>query len=118
MPELDLEKLMTLAGDKKVAENAGSLMGMLQEANKTLQEVQKSVNLLKNMGVFPVLVRGIGKKLEIDVETPLASDSYVQPKSDAHRVLINGINSMTDEQLTQYSKVLQDAEKQATAKKG
>lgn len=113
MAEIELEKLMKGITDPKVGANANSITGMLTEFNSGLEKAQTTIHLLKETGLFPLIVRGIGKKMGIDAETPLKSDLSVAPKSDVHRTLMNAINMMNDEQLGQFAEALKNGSKKS-----
>lgn len=105
----ELEALMKAAGDQAVGTNAQSVMGALKEANKVLSEFQKSVNLLRGMGIFPMLIRVVGKKYGVDAETPLKTEAIaaptgIHPASTAHESLIIAINGMSPDQLGELAK--------------
>lgn len=116
--EIPIEKLLDLANSKDIGSNANSLFGMLKEANKTIKELQSTTNMLKQMGLLPLLVRGFGKKLDVDVDTPI-SDNSIEPASDMHKTIITGVNKLTETELTEFSKVLvkYETDKQAAKDK-
>lgn len=114
MGETDLNTLLKLAESDKVGKNAQSVMEAVVEINKALGEFQKTVSMLKNMGVFPLLVRGIGKKLGVDAETPLKTDTGIVPASQQHEQLLRAINVLDEQGLLTVSKKLAAVESRET----
>jgi hypothetical protein len=106
--EVSLDKLLAAAGDKSIGDNAGSILEMLKETNKVLAEAQKTINFLKSTGVLPGIVRGIGKKYDVDMETPLKGDMAVSAPSSNHKAVMENIAKMTEEQLLNWIKGIQE----------
>ena len=116
---MDLDKLLKAAGSDNVGKNAGSIMGMLQEGNKVLTELQKSTNMLNKMGVFPAMVRIAGKKFDVDVETPLktAEGEGITPKSDTHSIVLQNINNLGKDDLKKFATALKEYNDKNAVKK-
>ena len=116
---MDLDKILKVAGTEGVGKNAGSIMGMLQEGNKVLTELQKSTNMLNKMGVFPALVRIAGKKFDVDVESPLKSSQSqgITPKSDTHHAILNNINELGQDDLKKFGDALKEYNDKNVSKK-
>ncbi len=109
MADLDFEKLVSAMNSPAVAKNAGDLMGLMKEINAGLAEFQKTTNMLKSMGILPLLVRAAAKKMGVDADTPLKSDEAgIIPRTDAHKLLISLVNSMDENALIEFSKRLQN----------
>lgn len=96
-PPLDIDKVLFALSDPKVKGNTDSLMGLAQEANKILTEFEKTCKTLENMHILPAIVRGVGVKYNIDVDTPLADG--VKAKTAYHKLVFDKLNDMTEEQI-------------------
>lgn len=106
MTDIELDKLVSQMSDAKIGKNAESLTEMIKQADTFVAGVQKITDRLNSMGILPAIVRGIGKKMNIDVETPLKTGNSIIPQSEAHEALINAINGMGTEELAEFSKRL------------
>lgn len=91
---LDVDKVLAALGNKDLKENSESFMGLAQECNKILSEFEKTCKTLENMHVLPAIVRGIGVKYKIDVDTPLSSG--IKPTTDYHKIVFERLNAMSE----------------------
>ena len=93
---LDVDKVLLALSDSDsgLKENSDSLMGLATEANKILSEFEKACKALENMHVLPAIVRAIGAKYSIDVDTPLSGG--VKPSTDYHKIVFERLNSMNE----------------------
>ena len=100
---LDLDKVLAALSDDKsgLKNNSDSLLGLAKEVNTILTEFEKTIKMLDNMHVLPAIIRGVGKKYAIDVDTPLKSGSAVQPASDYHKLVFDQLNAMDANQIGQ-----------------
>ena len=99
---MDIDKVLGMLSDSNegLKNNSDSLMGLAKEVNGVLAEFEKTVTMLDKMHILPALIRGVGKKFEIDVDTPLStSDSGVAPASEYHKMVFDRMNSMSPEQI-------------------
>lgn len=95
MPDpLDVDKVLAALQNKDVKENSDSLMGMLAQGNQVLSEFEKTCKTLENMHVLPAIVRAVGIKYNIDVDTPLAGG--ISPATDYHKVVFERLNAMSE----------------------
>lgn len=101
MSGVDLDKVLSALSDGSggIKENSDSLLGLASEVNKVLGEFEKSMKMLENMHVLPALVRGIGKKFEIDVDSPLHGSSSMEPATEYHKIVFERLNGMTENQI-------------------
>jgi predicted metal-dependent hydrolase len=102
MPEIDFEKLMQLASSPEVGKNAESFSGMLKEAEGVIKLVEKVVNVADRAGALPGLVRALGRKYEVDVETPLKTredKNSIIPASEYHAQILGELNKIPPEEL-------------------
>lgn len=99
MDEIDLKGLL---GDLNKTKIDSSVLDTLKEVNKVLGEGSKTIELIKKTGLLPLIIRGIGKKLDVDPETPLKSENTIIPQSEAHKLVLNQINALNPQQLTDF----------------
>jgi uncharacterized membrane-anchored protein len=71
MKELDINAVLQAMEKPSTSSNLKTVLDMLQQADVVLKQVESVMNRLDNMGLKPLLVRGLGAKLGIDAETPL-----------------------------------------------
>lgn len=101
MTGVDLDKVLSALSDGSggLKDNSDSLLGLASEVNKVLTEFEKTIKMLDNMHVLPAIIRGVGKKLEIDVDTPLKSSNGVDPASDYHKLVFDQLNGMNQDEI-------------------
>lgn len=102
MGALDLDKVLEALsdGNSGIKDNSESLMGLMSEVNRVLSEAEKSLATLDRMHVLPGIIRMMGKKYDVDVDTPLnVSGSGLEPASDYHRTVYDKMNTMTAQQI-------------------
>lgn len=102
MAEVDFEKILQLASSDKVGANAESLSGMLKEAEGVIKLVEKVVNVADRAGALPGLVRALGKKYEVDVDTPLRTredSKSIIPASEYHAQVLSELNRIPEKEL-------------------
>jgi len=103
--EIDIDGLMKGLSDDGIGKNADPMFDMLKEFNKILKEMQKTVDFFDKAGLKPLIIRGLGKKLDIDPETPVGDHTkLVQPRTDVHKQLYEQLNNMDEKQLTEMFK--------------
>lgn len=111
MADIDFEKLLKLASSPEVGKNAESFSGMLKEAEGVIKLAEKVVSMMDRAGALPGVVRAIGKKYGVDVETPLktreASNGII-PASEYHAQVLNELNRIPEKDL---KKQFEDAAK-------
>lgn len=111
MTEIDFDKLLKLAASPEVGANADSLSGMLKEAEGVIKLVERVVSVADKAGALPGLVRAIGKKYEVDVETPLRTrddSKSITPSSEYHAQIFAEFNKIPEKELV---KQLEEAAK-------
>ncbi len=102
MPDIDFDKLMKLAASPEVGKNADSLSGMLKEAEQVLNFADRVIKVVDRAGALPGLVRALGKKYGVDVETPLQTqhgEDGIIPISDFHKQVFNELNGVPEKDL-------------------
>ena len=102
MAEVNFEKLMELASSDQVGKNAESLSGMLKEAESVLNFADRVIKVVDRAGALPGLVRAMGKKYGVDVETPLRTqhgEDGIIPTSEYHKKLFEHLNGVPEKDL-------------------
>ena len=97
---VDMDKVLEALTEKGsgLKDNSDSLLGLAKEVNSVMSEFEKTVKMLESMHVLPAIVRSVGKKYDIDVDSPLANGGVI-PASDYHNTVFRELNKMTDEQI-------------------
>jgi hypothetical protein len=115
MAEVDFEKLLQLASSPEAAKNAVSFTGMLKEAEGVIKLVERVVSIADRAGALPGMVRALGKKYDVDVETPLRTrenSSSITPASEYHAGVLSELNKVPEselkKQLEQAAKVMKE----------
>ncbi len=102
MPDIDFDKLLKLAASPEVGKNADSLSGMLKEAEGVLNLADRMIKIADRAGALPGLIRALGKKYEVDVETPLRTqhgEDGIIPVSEFHKQVFNELNNVPEKDL-------------------
>jgi hypothetical protein len=101
--EVDFEKLLKLASSPEVGKNAESFSWMLKEAEGVIKLVEKVVNVADRAGALPGIVRALGKKYDVDVESPLKTrndeSKLITPASEYHLQVLNELNKIPEKDL-------------------
>lgn len=104
MENLDIDKVIEGLSNPAIGANSIDLMSMLDEFNKVLGKVQKTMNMMETMGLKPLIVRAAADKLGVDGETPLRSEvaAGVAPQSEYHKQVFQQFNQMSEQQLAEF----------------
>lgn len=103
--DIDIDALMKGLANDNIGKNADSAFDMLKEVNQILKELQKTVDFFDKAGLKPLIIRGLGKKLEIDPETPIGDQTkLIMPRTDAHKQLYEQLNNMDEKELIEMFK--------------
>lgn len=120
MPDIDFEKLLQLASSPEVGKNAETFSGLLKEAEGVIKLVEKVVAVADRAGALPGLVRAIGKKYDVDVETPLRTrenSNSIIPASEYHAGVLSELNKVPETELKkQFEKAAKVMKEHANAK--
>ena len=95
MKDLDIDKLLSVMDKPQTGNNIESIMKALEQADNILKQFEVVVNRLDHLGLKPLIVRGLGKQLGVDAESPLKSEY----KSKAHEDVIKGLNNLSEADL-------------------
>lgn len=96
MKDLDIDGILTALEKPTTGSNLKTVLEMLQQADVVLKQVESVMSRLDNMGLKPLIVRGLGVKLGIDAETPLKTGGY---KSETHQKFIEACNQLSEADL-------------------
>lgn len=110
--DIDLEKIIALGANDQIGKNADSLLGMLQEANKVLGELDKILAFVKKLEgsiLVSVAVQAQAKKAGLDLK-PLSTPDIVPP-SEAHKQICENICKMSPAQLQEMLGALVEYDK-------
>lgn len=102
MADLDFERILQLAASPEVGKNADSFSGLLKEVEGVIKLVEKMVSVADRAGALPGIVRALGKKYEVDVESPLKTreDSRsIIPASEYHAGVLSELNKIPADEL-------------------
>ena len=88
-------------GSSGIKDNSDSLLGLAKEVNSVLTEFEKSMKMLESMHLLPAIIRGIGKKFEIDVESPLHGTDSIEPSTEYHKMVYDSLNGMSEKEIGQ-----------------
>ena len=94
MKNIDIDAVLGALEKPATSDNLNTILEMLEKADTVLKQVETVMARLDNMGLKPLIVRGLGVKLGVDAETPL--QSY---KSETHKKFIEGINQVSEADL-------------------
>lgn len=118
--DIDFEKLLQLATSPSVGKNADSFSGMLKEAEGVIKLVEKVVNVADRAGALPGIVRALGKKYEVDVESPLKTrndeSKSITPASEYHLQILTELNKIPEQELKKQFEAATKAMKEQNAK--
>lgn len=95
MKEIPIDQILEAMEKPTTASNISALLDGLKQVNTVLGEFQKSVKMLDNMGLLPLLVRVAGVKCGVDAETPLKTGF----KSETHAKYMEAVNALSEEEL-------------------
>jgi hypothetical protein len=101
MKDLNIEQILGAMEKPQTATTFEKITEALSKVDGVLAQLQNTVDHLDKLGLKPLFVRGCGKYLGVDAETPLKLDN--QPKqnfvSKTHELFIAQINKLTEDEL-------------------
>lgn len=106
--EIPFDKLIEAASSQGTGKNADSILGMLKEVNTVLGELQKTVDFFRRIGVLPGIVRAMGKKYNVDVDTPLANEMSVVAPTANHKVIMENLSKLDEPHLIEFVQALNE----------
>ena len=113
MSELELDKIIDALGSDSVGKNADSLLGLLQNANKLIGELDKILvfaNKLEGNIILSTVVKMKAKAAGIEL-TPLspgAREGGIIPASEQHKQILENVNRMSPAQIAEMVKALSE----------
>lgn len=111
MAETDI--LKELLTTKEGQNDTLSFLGELEKHGKGIDMVIKILDRIEKSSVTPMIVRGIGQKLNIDVETPLQTTAGILPATDTHGAFYKELNKMPEEAVKNIIIFIQEKIKEA-----
>jgi hypothetical protein len=109
MSEIDLDSILKAASSDTVGKNADSILGMLQQANQIIGEMDKVLLFLKKIEssiLVSAAVKMKAKAAGIEL-TPLSNDGLI-PVTEVHGKVMENINKLNIEQLNELIKIVRD----------
>jgi len=88
-------------------------LGELEKHGKGIDMVIKILDRIEKSAITPMIVRGIGQKLNIDVETPLQATTGVIPQTNVHKAFFEELNKMPEEAVKNIVIFIQEKIKEA-----
>lgn len=116
--EIDL--LGILADAAKSPEGKKDIQGVLNNLDQweqVLGMVERVLDRVEKWGLIPGITRGLAKRYDVDVETPLASTNAITPVSDIHKSFFAEMNKLPQETVKEIIILLQNTAKQERADK-
>jgi hypothetical protein len=113
MGEIDLETILNIAGDEKIAKNATSFTDLLREFDHVISGADKAINLLNKLERSPLvstMLRAGWKKSGIEIG-PLVQEAGIVPKTPVHEQVLRNINGLDEQQLKQLMERLIELDK-------
>jgi hypothetical protein len=118
--ELDIDTILKAAGSDSVGKNADSIFGMLTELNKVLSELDKVLAFAKKLEgniLVSTVVRMKAKESGIELKA-LSPENSIIPQTDMHRQVLNNINNLSTEKLTEFIHALGEYDKKKIGENG
>jgi len=111
MTEIDvLKEILT---SKESQEDVLSFLGGLEKHGTAIDMILKIIDRIEKSPITPAILRGIGKKFDIDVETPLQSKAGILPKTEVHKAFFTELNKFPEEAIQNIAIMIQEKVKEA-----
>lgn len=114
----DLETILKIASDEKIATNASSLTGFFKEFDNSLKSLDNIVDHLDKVYGFihklersPLIGTLFRQTYGNDKIGPLIKDVGIVPKTNAHEQILNNINQLNEHQLQELMQRLLELDK-------
>ena len=101
MDNIDIDGILKAVNTPEGGKNLGTILDTVREVNVVLKEVQKTVDFLDRCGVKPLIVRAMGAKLGVDVDTPLQAEKGFKAATQTHAQIYNHLNQMSEADVAQ-----------------
>lgn len=115
MGELDLETILKIASDEKVATNATSFTDLIKELDNFIKQADKVlgfINRLERSPLVGTLLKAQMKKAGVDVGPLSNQNDGIVPTTIAHAQIMHHINQLNDVQLNDLMGRLLELDKQ------
>lgn len=102
MNELDIDGIMKAMASPEAGKNIDSVMQLMGDANKVMDQFEKIVATLDRCGMKAGIMRMAGVKMGVDVDTPLKCEQKgVVAASTYHEMVYNQLNVLSQEQIAE-----------------
>jgi hypothetical protein len=112
--EMDLETILKVASDGKLATNAESFTDLINSVDGIIKQGDKIlgfINRLERSTLVSTLLRAQMKKGGVDIAPLIKDDAGIRPKTDAHAQILNNINALDENQLRELMERLLELDK-------
>jgi len=75
MKDIDIDSVLKAMEKPAVGDNLTKIMDVLGQADTFLKQIEVLMTRMDRMGLKPLVVRGLGKQLGIDAESPLQGEN-------------------------------------------
>lgn len=113
MGEIDLETILKVASDEKLATNATSFTDLIKEIDNIIKQGDKIlafINRLEKSTLVGTLMKAQMKKAGVEVG-PLIKEIGIIPTSNNHAQILNNINQLDEHQLNDLMQRLIELDK-------
>lgn len=102
--------IASLADAAKDPQTAGNVLQFLDEANKAISKIDSIISTFQKWGLSPSIVEKIAIKYgELDKVPSLPkSDNLITPASGTHKMMFDALNQMSEQQLNELAKQMQE----------
>lgn len=104
MGELDLETILKVASDEKLASNATSFTDLLKEIDNLVKGADKIlalINRLERSTLVGTVMKAQWKKAGVDIGPLTKDNGGIIPTTNAHAQILNNINQLSEHQLNE-----------------
>lgn len=98
-------------------DNLETLLKDWDRYNKIFDRVNETITKLDRIGILPVIIRGVGKKYDIDVDKPLNDPLAIQAASSIHKLFFSELNQVPEDIVKQmYQQALKASDSASITK--
>ena len=113
MGEIDLETILKVASDEKLATNATSITDLFKEVDSIIKQADKIlafINRLERSTLVGTLMKAQMKKAGVEVG-PLTKEIGIVPSTNTHAKILENINKLNEAQLKELMERLMELDK-------
>ncbi len=114
MSEIDLETILKIASDEKLATNATSFTDLIKEIDNIIKQGDKIlgfINRLERSTLVGTLMKAQMKKAGIEVGPLSTKEIGIVPTTNAHAQILQHINQLDEHQLSDLMQRLLELDK-------